>query len=39
MDLRGDQQAASIGEDMTLAPLDLLASIETPWAAAFGGLD
>ena len=39
MDLHGDQQAAGIGEDVTLAPLDLLASIETPWAAAFGGLD
>src|ERR1700755_2422173 len=29
----------SIGDDMALAALDLLAGIEAPWTAGFGGLD
>ena len=39
MDPRGDQQTAGVGENVALAALDLLARVEAPWAAAFGGLD
>jgi len=35
----GDQQAAGVGDDVALAPLDPLAGVELPRAAAFGGLD
>lgn len=32
------QQTARVGEDMTLAALDLLTRVKAPWAAAFRGL-
>lgn len=32
------KQTARVGEDMTLAALDLLARVKAPWAAAFRGL-
>ena len=37
VDLGGHQQAAGIGENVTLAALDLLTCVEALWAAAFRG--
>ena len=39
MHLRANQVAAGIGNDVALAPIDLLARIIAPRASAFRGLD
>jgi len=39
VDENEDQEAADIGDDMPLAPLDLLARVVAPNPAAFRGFD
>jgi len=39
MDLRADQMAAGIGDDVAFAAVDPLTRVTAAWATAFGGLD
>ena len=39
MDLRADQMAAGIGDDVAFAAVDLFSRVTAAWAAALGGLD